>query len=124
MTKKEKKYYMELLLKEKNRILRTIGHLKEDALGEKKQEFSGVPNHIADLGTDEFSRDLEISLSDSEGKILKLINEAIEKLEKGTYGKCERCGKNISKTRLTAIPYAKYCIKCQKEIEEKGEEKL
>ena len=121
MNRKEKKYYLNLLLKEKERILRTIGHLKEDALGDKKQNFGGVPTHIADLGTDEFSRDLEINLSNSEGKILKLINEAIEKLENGTYGKCERCGKNIPKSRLTALPYAKYCIKCQKEIEKTGE---
>ncbi len=50
---------------------------------------------------------------------LRDINFALEKIEKGTYGKCEKCGKEISKERLLAIPEAKFCLDCEKEEEKK-----
>jgi len=121
MTKQEKKYYLKLLIKEKERIFKTLGYLKEETSSDKKKEGTGVPTHIADLGTDVFERNLGIDLTNSEGKILIAINEAIEKCEKGTYGICESCKKKIPASRLKAIPYAKFCIKCQKEKEKTGE---
>ncbi len=45
---------------------------------------------------------------------------ALEKIEDGTYGKCEGCGEDISKKRLKVLPFAKYCVKCQSEMEKKG----
>ena len=121
MTKKEKKPYLNLLLKEKERIFKTLGYLEEGTMGDKKKEGGGVPTHIADLGTDVFERNLGIDLTNSEGKILCAINEAIEKCEKGKYGVCEDCKSKIPISRLRALPYAKFCIKCQKENEKIGE---
>jgi len=118
MNKKEKEYYMKLLQKEKERIFKTLGHLREAI--EKTEK--GIPTHIADYGTDEFEKDLDIGLSDSEARILEEIDIAVNKLEKGNYGICENCGKKISKIRLKAIPYARYCIKCQREKEKSGEQ--
>ncbi|HOV21258.1 MAG TPA: TraR/DksA C4-type zinc finger protein [bacterium] len=113
MDKKEKEYYLKILLKEKNTILKNLGYLKEGIESVEK----GVPTHIGDLGTDEFVRGLGIDISHSEEQILRQIDEAIEKLEKGKYGICENCGKKIPKNRLKVIPYAKYCVKCKKEME-------
>ncbi|MGC9031700.1 MAG: TraR/DksA family transcriptional regulator [Minisyncoccia bacterium] len=78
---------------------------------------------MADYGTDEFEKDLEVGLSNSESKLLEEINTAIKKIQNGTYGKCDKCGQPISKERLKAIPYARYCIKCQTE-REKSEMKI
>lgn len=117
MDRKEKKYYLELLKKEKERIFKNLGYLKEGiGSGEK-----GIPTHIADYGTDEFEKGLDINLSDEERKILENIDIAIEKIEKNkNYGICEECNKKISTSRLKAIPYARYCIKCQREKEKGG----
>ena len=116
MDKKEKKYYLELLNKEKERIYKNLGYLKE-GIGSAE---GGIPTHIADYGTDEFEKGLGINLSDEERKILENINLAIEKIEKNRYGICERCNKKIGTSRLKVLPYARYCIKCQKEKEKGG----
>ncbi|MCM8829849.1 MAG: TraR/DksA family transcriptional regulator [Candidatus Omnitrophica bacterium] len=116
MNKKDKKYYLELLNREKERIFKNLGYLKEGiGSGEK-----GIPTHIADYGTDEFEKGLDINLSDEERKILEKIDIAIEKLDKNTYGICESCGKKISSSRLKALPYARYCINCQRDKEKGG----
>ncbi len=118
MKKEEKKYYLRLLNKEKERIYGNLGYLKEDiGKGEK-----GIPTHIADHGTDEFEKGLDIDISDAERKILEKIDTAIEKIEKNKYGLCEGCGKKIPVSRLKALPYARFCIKCQNEKEKSGEE--
>ncbi|MCM8760108.1 MAG: hypothetical protein NC832_00075 [Candidatus Omnitrophica bacterium] len=75
MNKKEKKYYLELLNREKERIFKNLGYLKEGIESGEK----GIPTHIADYGTDEFEKDLDIELSDEERKILEKIELAVEK---------------------------------------------
>ncbi|HOL66120.1 MAG TPA: TraR/DksA C4-type zinc finger protein [bacterium] len=119
MNEKQRKAYLKKLLKEKERILQTLGHLQEDGKTASAKEVGGVPTHIADLGTDVFEKALELDLSNSEGRLLADINEAIEKINKGTYGRCEECGRPIPRSRLDALPYAKYCIACQREKERK-----
>lgn len=116
MKEKEKKYFLNLLEKEKEKIFKNLSYARE--VIEKGEK--GVPTHIADHGTDEFEKDLEVGLSNSESKLLEAVSIAIEKIKKGTYGICESCGKQISKERLKVIPYAKYCIKCQTEREKSG----
>lgn len=116
MDRKDKKYYMELLNREKERIYSNLGYLKEGiGQGEK-----GIPTHIADHGTDEFEKGLDIDISDAERKILDKIDKAIEKIGKNKYGICEECGKKIPVSRLKALPYARFCIKCQNEKEKSG----
>jgi len=119
MNKREKEYYLKILIKEKEKILKNLGFLKEGIENTEK----GIPTHIGDIGTDEFVKDIDIDISFSEGKMLREIDEAIEKIKEGAYGICEKCGNKISKKRLKAIPYAKFCIECKKEIE-KSEEKI
>ncbi len=124
MNEKQRKAYLKKLLQEKERIYRILGALQEGEKSNASKEVGGVPTHIADLGTDVFEKALEMDLSSSEGKLLAEINDAIEKIKKGTYGICESCGKNIPRSRLDALPYARYCIHCQKEKEGKGEERI
>ncbi len=117
MLKKDMEFFTKLLQKEKERICRNLVHSREMiAKGEK-----GIPTHIADHGTDEFEKELEINLSDSELKTLNDIREAMVKLEDGKYGCCESCEKIIPKSRLKILPYAKFCIDCQNQKEKSGE---
>ena len=75
---------------------------------------------LADVGTDDFMRDMELSVMTEEGKRLALIDMALESLDNGNYGVCVDCGKDISVGRLRAKPYARLCIDC-KTIREKND---
>ncbi len=116
------KEYKILLLKQKSRILKSLGQLEETAENNLRGNASdtvGVPTHIAELSSDAVEKDLEINLTSSESNILQLIEEALKKISQKKYGRCEICNKPIPVKRLKAIPYTKYCIKCQNNIEKK-----
>ena len=68
---------------------------------------------LADIGSDNFSRDVALSLMSEEGEKIALIQDAVQRLIDGSYGKCIDCGCDIGEGRLEAIPYAKLCIECK-----------
>jgi RNA polymerase-binding protein DksA len=78
-------------------------------------DLSNIPTHPADRDSE--SLDSEIAVAESEGAILEQVEGALGRIEQGTYGKCEECGDEISAERLEAIPYAAYCIDCQRRQE-------
>ncbi|MBC8553168.1 MAG: TraR/DksA C4-type zinc finger protein [Candidatus Brocadiales bacterium] len=100
--------------------------MEDEALGKSRQDASGdlsnVPIHMADVGTDNYDRDLTIGLIQNGEEELKAIDNALERIGNKTYGSCEECGTKISKARLTALPYVSNCIECQRLEEEEGEE--
>jgi DnaK suppressor protein len=71
----------------------------------------------ADIADSVLSKEMVQELNDTQRKILELISLSLEKINKGTYGVCEHCGKMITKKRLKILPWVKYCIKCQNNIE-------
>jgi len=79
--------------------------------------LSNVPLHMADLGTDNYDQEFTLGLIENEQGTLELINEALGRMEKGTYGHCVECDELISKPRLQAIPYARHCIQCARKLE-------
>lgn len=114
----------DLLVKEKERVLKSLGQLEETTKNNLRGNVSdttGVPTHIAELGSDSIEKDLEINLTSSESDILQLIEEALKKIETKKYGVCENCKKPIPIKRLKAVPYTKYCIECQNKMEKSGE---
>jgi RNA polymerase-binding protein DksA len=123
VNRKELKELKEILLKQKERILKSIGYLEEstqkNARG-NKSERAGVPTHLAELGTDTFEKDLDFNLTSSETELLEMIDESLKRIEEKKYGICDGCGTQIPKQRLKAIPYARYCIDCQKKREKTG----
>jgi DnaK suppressor protein len=74
---------------------------------------------VVDRANNAYSRELLFSLSDSERHTLLRVEEAVQRLESGTYGICVNCGNEIRSGRLRAVPWARYCIDCQ-ELAEKG----
>lgn len=109
-----------LLIKEKERVLKSLGKMEENTQNTMRgsaADTTGVPTHIAELGSDTFEKDLEINLTSSESDILQLIEDALKKIDDKKFGKCESCNKPIPMKRLLAIPYTKYCIECQKKME-------
>jgi len=71
----------------------------------------------ADIADSVLGKEMVQELNDTQRKILELISLSLEKINKGTYGVCEHCGKMITKKRLKILPWVKYCIKCQNNIE-------
>ena len=80
--------------------------------GTEGSELSSMPIHMAELGSDNFEQEFTLSLMATEEDTLGMIEEALIRVEEGTYGKCLKCGGVIPKTRLNAIPHTPMCVKC------------
>ena len=91
-----------------------LGRSLEDAV-----EEDGNDSHLADTATETVDREIELSLEDNAESLLAAIDDALGRIDAGTYGLCERCGRQIDDERLEALPYATKCIEC-KRLEERG----
>ncbi len=124
MDKKTRDKFKKILLAEKEKILGEINHLALDNLSSTQRDssgdLSGYAMHMADVGTDNFQRELALGLVSNEQEFLYKIEEALQMIKEGTYGKCQSCGKNIKISRLKALPFAKLCITCQEKAESEG----
>jgi RNA polymerase-binding transcription factor DksA len=90
------------------------GTLRSRAEG---SEASAFGMHQADAGSDAYDRDFALSLLSQEQDALYEIDEALKRIEIGTYGKCEMSGKAIPRARLEAIPFARFTVECQSQLE-------
>ncbi len=118
--------YKRILLDLRKKLVDNVNFMEDEALGKSRQDASGdlsnVPIHMADVGTDNYDRDLTIGLIQNGEEELKAIDNALERIGEKTYGTCEECGTKIAKVRLTALPYVHNCIECQRLEEEEAEE--
>ncbi len=121
MKSRELKMLKDMLLQWKEKIVKELGRIEHDTLGKSQKDFSGDLSgyslHMADAGSDTFEREFSLELAANQQQFLYAIDEALKRIEEKTYGKCEKCEKIIPLKRLKALPFAKYCIKCKKEIE-------
>ncbi|MGR3296216.1 MAG: TraR/DksA family transcriptional regulator [Candidatus Bathyanammoxibius sp.] len=121
MNAKDLASFRKVLLSVREKLAGNVNSMEDEALKKSRQDAAGdlsnVPFHMADLGTDNYERDLMIHLIQNGEEELKSIDAALEKLEDKTFGICEVCDKKITKARLMARPYAKLCLGCQ-QVEE------
>lgn len=119
--KLDKKSYKKLLLDKREEILGDISQISEDTLKKSQKDasgdISGYTFHMADVATDNYDREFSLGLASKERVVLLEINSALQKLSENKYGVCESCKKPISIVRLKALPYTRYCLKCQKNQE-------
>jgi RNA polymerase-binding transcription factor DksA len=87
---------------------------------ESAQEMAGYSLHMADSGTDNFDRDFALSLLSSDQDAVYEIEEALKRIERKTYGICELTGKNIPRARLEAIPWTRFTVEAQAQLEREG----
>lgn len=109
------KTYHQKLAKLRARLTGEVLHLSEEAF--RADSASGQPNHLAELGSDAYEQDVTLRRLETENDALGEIDAALDRINAGTYGRCERCEKVIPKLRLNAIPYTKHCVNCAREIE-------
>ncbi|PYJ21368.1 MAG: molecular chaperone DnaK [Verrucomicrobia bacterium] len=93
------------------------GTLRSRAEG---SEASAFGMHQADAGSDAYDRDFALSLLSQEQDALYEIDQALKRIELGTYGKCEMSGKPIPRARLEAIPFARFTVECQSQLEKQN----
>ncbi len=74
---------------------------------------------MVDRATSAYTKEFAYSLSESDRRVLLLIDQALERLEAGTYGTCVHCGQPCQEKRLEAVPWARHCLDCQ-ELQDKG----
>jgi len=119
MKKAEVKPFKEMLLVLRARLRGDVSTLADAALSSSGGAggASAVPSHMADMGSDTYEQDNTILLMNNEGETLVQIEGALERIEAGVYGSCMECSGKIPKTRLKAIPYTPYCVKCASELE-------
>jgi len=121
MKAEEVAQFKKLLLSLRERLVGKVDFMQGEALKKSRQDASGdlsnVPIHMADVGTDNYERDIMIELIQNGEEGVRNIDTALEKIEEGAFGVCELCAKKINKERLKAVPYAKLCIDCQREEE-------
>jgi len=111
--------FRKLLLAKRDEILGNVNTMEKEALNGENTELSKMPLHMADSGSENYEKDFALELVDSERKILRQIDEALDRLDEGTYGICLGKGEQIPKVRLNAIPWARYCVECAS-LKEKG----
>ena len=114
--------FKKLLIKLKQKITEDVRHIAKDAHKSQKDsagDLSGYTFHMADVASDTFEREFSLGLASSEQELLYAIEEALKRIESREYGICVICEKKISKARLKAVPYARYCIECQTKEEKR-----
>ena len=108
---------------ERARLKALIAEYDEGSVGDEPQsgsveELSSYDQHPADQGTETFEQEKALSLVEQHQEELADVEAAFERLEQGTYGKCEACGNKISEERLEARPAARFCVEDQKRVEQ------
>jgi len=111
--------YRKLLQDEQARLLHAVGFLEKENPGSISDELGelaegGIDNHLGDTATAMYDRELDEGLEEGAKETLVEIAAALERIEAGTYGICEGCGKPIVAQRLAAIPWARLCIDDQR----------
>jgi DnaK suppressor protein len=114
--KAEWQKYCQRLLELREQLLHQMNGLAK----ESAQELPGYSLHMADSGTDNFDRDFALSLLSSDQDAVYEIEEALKRIEKKTYGVCELTGKTIPKARLEAIPWTRFTVEAQAQLEREG----
>ena len=107
------------LLALRDAMLDSMNGMAQDNLRSRAEgnEASAFGMHQADAGSDAYDRDFALNLLSQEQDALYEIDEALKRIEQGIYGTCEMSGKPINKERLEAIPFTRYTVECQSQIE-------
>lgn len=116
LSKDELVHYRELLIEKRHEILGDVGTMESEAF-KQGSNLSNMPIHMADVGTDNFEQEFTLGLIESERKILREIQDALRRIEDGTYGICQGTGLPIPKVRLEAVPWAKYSLEYARALE-------
>jgi DnaK suppressor protein len=121
-SKKELDDLRKRLHDERTELERQAREIEESSFRTPQSELTGevsFDEEYADAGTATFERERDLSLTNNIKDLIEKIDHALERIDQGSYGLCERCGRPIEKARIKALPYATLCIK-DKQAEERA----
>lgn len=121
MTKLDLEQYRKTLEALRRRLTGDVSHLAGEALG-AKDGLNGTPAaaalHPAEAGSDNFEQEFTLSLMQNQEQVLEEIAEALVRVDRGTFGKCEECTSAIPKARLQTLPYTRHCVACARKLQQ------
>ena len=113
-------HFRDLLLERRSRVSNALHHLHEQNSNslEEETEEETYDNHLADSATATLNREIDYTLEENSTAVLTAIDAALERIDEGTFGTCQRCGNPIAPERLEARPWATLCIDCKRREEQ------
>lgn len=118
LPKKELDRYKQVLLSKRAELVGDVRRMEDEALRQSGSgSLSALPQHMAEQGTDTFDQALSLDLAQVDRNLIREIDAALERIDAGTFGICERTGKPISAERLQELPWARYSIEAARELE-------
>jgi DnaK suppressor protein len=115
---RELELFRDAILAKRREIVGDMSSMEREALRSSSgTNLSNLPLHMADMGTDNYEQEFTLGLMEKDRKLLRDLNDALAKIQNGTYGLCEGTGKPISKPRLEAQPWARYSIEYARKME-------
>jgi len=118
---RRKDEFARLLVEERKRLIEELSEIEQHQIKTEEKpvaDVAGYEDDLVDVATETFEREKELAIESNVQGMLKMVEEALQRVRSGTYGICVGCGKPIDSNRLRAIPYTRLCIKC-KEREER-----
>ncbi|HEY3024627.1 MAG TPA: TraR/DksA C4-type zinc finger protein [Pyrinomonadaceae bacterium] len=115
MDKRKTKTYHDKLQSRREGL---VGQVQE-AEAYSRERDSEATQDPADMAANAYTKELLVSMSANDRRMLDLIDEALERIQRGKYGKCIHCGSPILEKRLQAVPWARHCLRCQ-DLNERG----
>ena len=104
----------------RSRLTGDVSHLKDETLRERAEAHGtslSPAADVADQGADNYEYEFNLSLLHNQEQTLGEIRDALDRIDKGTYGKCEECHEAIPRARLQALPYTRYCVACARKLQ-------
>jgi DnaK suppressor protein len=115
MDKRKVKAYRDRLLERRESL---FSQVTEAELSSRERDAEATQDP-ADMAANAYTKELLISMSANDRRLLELIDEALRRVEAGEFGECVNCGEPVHEKRLDAVPWARYCVKCQ-DLQERG----
>ena len=122
-TKEQLKQFRQLLITERAKLVEEIRAIAREASTSPREasgDLSAYTLHMADMAADTYDRELSMNIASSEQELLYQTDEALKRLDDGSFGLCQQCNAPVALSRLKAIPYASLCIGCQRTHEQKS----
>lgn len=123
LNKDQLKQFRQLLITERAKFANEIKSIAQDAARSPRDasgDLSAYTVHMADMAADTYDRELSTNMASAEQEVLYQIDDALKRMDDGSFGICGECNQPISMSRLKAVPYALHCIECQRAKEQKN----
>ncbi len=123
MSKEQLKQFRQLLITERAKLVGEIKSIAQETSKSPRDasgDLSAYTVHMADMAADTYEREVSMNIVSNEQEILYQIDDALKRIDDGSYGVCQQCNQPITMSRLKAVPYASMCIACQRVKEQKN----